>query len=415
MYLLGSGNNGRYYDATTGRFLSEDPTKEAGGDANLYRYAGNDPVNNLDPSGHSLVTDPPKRDFHPVQTQPAQGPSANVHSKVPATGHGTDTAVHGQTGTTGNHGQSDTPPDGSKPPQGTPLHGTAGGGTAGGQHGIANTSAGPTIEADPKRTWLGQKMDSFKIWWKYGHGGFLDQHPILSHLKDNVVKPVMHGIGEGIGGLVHALAHPIDTATGILHGVKSIVTHPVAAVGAVKAAYRHFSQLPGDKKIQAVVQQTTAALAVSGALKAIGMAGKLARVGAAVKKIDDGADGRSMEEGVARFENEGGGQPHGIKGAKEKVPKQLHHFATNKSKVYTPAMTNIAKKLGLDLDENWNKEFLPHLGRHPNEYHQFVLRGMERAANEANGDKSKFIELFEKYVKEPIRNNPDLLRKSGWK
>ena len=72
LYLLGSGNNGRYYDAATGRFLSEDPTKEAGGDANLYRYTGNDPVNNLDPSGHSLVTDPPKPVHHPVQTQPAQ-------------------------------------------------------------------------------------------------------------------------------------------------------------------------------------------------------------------------------------------------------------------------------------------------------------------------------------------------------
>ena len=88
LYLLGSGNNGRYYDATTGRFLSEDPTKEAGGDSNLFRYTGNDPINNLDPSGHSLVTDPPKPVYHPPQTQPGQGPNANVHSITPAPGHG---------------------------------------------------------------------------------------------------------------------------------------------------------------------------------------------------------------------------------------------------------------------------------------------------------------------------------------
>jgi hypothetical protein len=39
---------------------------------------------------------------------------------------------------------------------------------------------------------------------------------------------------------------------------------------------------------------------------------------------------------------------------------------------------------------------------------------MQRAAREAGRNKAKFLELFEKYVKEPIRQNPDLLRKIGW-
>ena len=72
LYLLGSGNNGRYYDAATGRFLSEDPTGEAGGDDNLFRYTGNDPVNNLDPSGHDTKKDPPKPVYHPPQNQQTQ-------------------------------------------------------------------------------------------------------------------------------------------------------------------------------------------------------------------------------------------------------------------------------------------------------------------------------------------------------
>jgi hypothetical protein len=92
-----------------------------------------------------------------------------------------------------------------------------------------------------------------------------------------------------------------------------------------------------------------------------------------------------------------------INATKGKKPTQLHHYATNKSKTYTPRMKKIANKYGLDLDELWNKGKLPHLGRHPNLYHDFVQRNMERAAREAGGDTRKFIELFEKYVIKPVK------------
>jgi RHS repeat-associated protein len=41
----------RYYDAAVGEFISEDPIGFNGGDANLYRYVGNSPINRIDPSG----------------------------------------------------------------------------------------------------------------------------------------------------------------------------------------------------------------------------------------------------------------------------------------------------------------------------------------------------------------------------
>jgi RHS repeat-associated protein len=44
-------NLNRWYDASTGRWLSEDPISFAAGDVNLYRYVGNGPVNGTDPSG----------------------------------------------------------------------------------------------------------------------------------------------------------------------------------------------------------------------------------------------------------------------------------------------------------------------------------------------------------------------------
>jgi RHS repeat-associated protein len=48
-------NRARYYDPRAGRFLSEDPAR-SGGDRNLYRYAGNDPVNLVDPRGRAGQT-----------------------------------------------------------------------------------------------------------------------------------------------------------------------------------------------------------------------------------------------------------------------------------------------------------------------------------------------------------------------
>ena len=56
-YLLGSGTNGRYYDANTARFVSEDPVRQAGGSANLFEYVADNPINKLDPSGHDGSSD----------------------------------------------------------------------------------------------------------------------------------------------------------------------------------------------------------------------------------------------------------------------------------------------------------------------------------------------------------------------
>jgi hypothetical protein len=45
--------NARYYDPTTGRFISEDSYRGDGETFwHLYAYCGGDPVNNTDPSGH---------------------------------------------------------------------------------------------------------------------------------------------------------------------------------------------------------------------------------------------------------------------------------------------------------------------------------------------------------------------------
>ena len=44
-------NRARYYDATTGRWISQDPLGFDAGDSNLYRYVNNRPTEWTDPSG----------------------------------------------------------------------------------------------------------------------------------------------------------------------------------------------------------------------------------------------------------------------------------------------------------------------------------------------------------------------------
>jgi RHS repeat-associated protein len=48
-------NLNRWYDASVGRWISEDPIGFAAGDSNVYRYVGNRPVNSRDANGSSAI------------------------------------------------------------------------------------------------------------------------------------------------------------------------------------------------------------------------------------------------------------------------------------------------------------------------------------------------------------------------
>jgi RHS repeat-associated protein len=70
----------RYYHPTLQRFISEDPIEFGGGDANLYAYVGNSPVNLVDPTG--LAGGP----YHPpsgVHTACTEGDSCQtIQAKI---------------------------------------------------------------------------------------------------------------------------------------------------------------------------------------------------------------------------------------------------------------------------------------------------------------------------------------------
>ena len=107
-------------------------------------------------------------------------------------------------------------------------------------------------------------------------------------------------------------------------------------------------------------------------------------------------------------------KPAGGKSGTTTKPNQVHHFASNKSKKYTSQFESITKKYGLDLDGDWNKQSMPHQGRHPYAYHDYVLDNMQKFDRIANGDKTKFLKLYDQ-MKQKIINNPAMLYKDYWK
>lgn len=70
---MGSSGRGvfyraRYFDANTGRFLSEDPIRFRAGDQNLFRYVFNNPLNLIDPFG--LVGELPTAAEEAIESDP---------------------------------------------------------------------------------------------------------------------------------------------------------------------------------------------------------------------------------------------------------------------------------------------------------------------------------------------------------
>lgn len=97
------------------------------------------------------------------------------------------------------------------------------------------------------------------------------------------------------------------------------------------------------------------------------------------------------------------------------MPDQEHHFLTDKSGTYTKGFSDlIEEEFGHSLDEPWNIESMPHRGRHPSMVWEWVGKRLRIIVDEADGDWVRFTDLFDRYIKEPILNDPLFLRKVWW-
>jgi RHS repeat-associated protein len=74
-FLLGTGSDGRYYDPSVARFIAEDPIRQAGGNPDLFLYVDNNPINQIDPSGHRSADTDARSKQQKQQTTPSPNAS----------------------------------------------------------------------------------------------------------------------------------------------------------------------------------------------------------------------------------------------------------------------------------------------------------------------------------------------------
>ena len=212
---------------------------------------------------------------------------------------------------------------------------------------------------------------------------------------------------EGNAAMAAATAVAIVPAAGsfIAKGTKqAIKAGKKAAQKAGEKAVRNATEKAAKKAAKKkLAKEAGKEAAEKGAEKAAKEAAEKATEKTA-KEVTEKSAERTAKEAVEK----------GAKGGKKTKPDQVHHYATNKNKTYTPQLEEITKKYGLDLDDKWNKDLLPHQGRHPNAYHDYVLDNMQKFDRIANGDKTKFLKLYAQ-MKQKIINNPDMLYKDYWK
>ncbi|MCR6648959.1 MAG: AHH domain-containing protein [Cellulomonas sp.] len=145
-------------------------------------------------------------------------------------------------------------------------------------------------------------------------------------------------------------------------------------------------------------------------------------------------DGTCLDEGTPRDESEPAPQPEPggegiglppncVKDAAandlvlNSLRIQVHHLATDKHKTrWTEEFEEVISQYpSLTLNQDWNLLPMPHRGRHPNAYHQWVLDNATLAAEAAGPDAEEFVRLFETWVKRPIATNPLAVRGAWWR
>lgn len=397
----------RYYDASNGRFLTKDTYLGETNDPlsrNLYTYARNNPTNLIDPSGHLFGT----IIFAIVATVTVVTAAVSTYNTVKSHNQQSEQIRNQQSSYEKNAEVQtgvNTAPTNLRAPSGPNDKGKFSYYNAKDKKVVTFTDAAAYYEYKK----LCEELDK------------LDQNLAISIVHNTLdVLGVIPGYGEvadAANGLIYLAEGDYLNA-----GLSFVSCIPVAgdAAGKGSKAANKTLGVAGDvaKHSDDIVDAATD-IAKHGD-DIVDAATDIAKHGDDAKDLikkgykqdvngrwhrPDGTFASNAEVGISKSPNP----------TTSSKPDQVHHYATNKNSKYTEQFTEIADKYGLDLDQSWNKESLPHQGRHPDVYHDFVLDEMQKIDSIAQGDRDVFLSLFEDRVRNVVRNNPDMLYLEGWK
>ena len=401
--------NARMYDPVTARFLQEDTYK---GDAkdplslNLYTYCANNPIIYHDPTGHSFVDFASKvvSGFKKAASG-IKNTLTTVYNKKRKIDQAMEKAIRGI-------------PEGMVEP--FVLWTTYGSGVALKQMGVLDDES---YKHYMDKSWkdieaYGEGPNIYKlvteplaaiISTEYSRAAGID-HEIIGSLWNKFENDYKKNFSNNVASIIQPVMVMLDKER-----AKKFLFDPNATDAEME---EYASGMVGTGLLVLGSAKMISGIKISktSVLTGINFSGDQlvasSRIGLAISwegiSVAGLTAGLAGSLGALRFNNNIEGTGSGVT-----KPNQVHHFASNKSSKYTSQFESIANKYKLDLDDTWNKELMPHQGRHPNAYHDWILDELQRIDNVAKGNKDVFMKLFEE-LKNTVKENPDMLRKRFW-
>ncbi len=230
------------------------------------------------------------------------------------------------------------------------------------------------------------------------------------------------GLGAATGGAMFAVAGGMaGGAGGFLAGAASGAVSTVTSEFVLNAGNHYYFGDPWLTSGQLVTSTLSGAITggISNGMAATYNHGNF-WTGRGVHRFQPGpvridSAGEGYESSKTSFESSNTLYKETATSIRKTKPIQGHHIIPWGNKKWSDEYRKITDLYDLDLRKAWNVHRMPHLGRHPDAYHRWVLDNLNTIHKEAKLDKTKFMELYHEHLVNPVKANPDMLDAIYWK